>query len=375
MLPLRKAPLLPHDHRQIRSLGIERAGVPDFFVYEEGPAPPGHLRLDMMYTGLSAGTELTFLKGTNPYLHARWDDGRGVFVEGEPSLSFPVNFLGYMEVARVVQGAQDFARGEVLATAFGHKSGHTADPAHDLLLRLPKGIDPILGVFAAQMGPIAANGILHADVEEFGGASPFLGAGVAGRPVLVWGGGSVGLLCALFARRAGAREVVIVDPSAFRQGIARAMGLDAMTEDAAWQHAKSAWFSRSGGRGAEVVFQTRARSESLHLALRSLRPQGVLIDLAFYQGGMAGTRLGEEFHHNGLSIRCAQINRMPRALSHSWDQRRLAQETLALLAAEGARILAHMITHVVPFDDGPGFLRDLMEHRPDFLQIVFEQRS
>ncbi len=375
MSPLRKAPLLPHEHRQIRSLGIERAGVPYFFAYDEGPAPPGQLRLDLMFTGLSAGTELTFLKGSNPYLHSRWDEERGVFVEGEPSLNFPVNFLGYMEAARVVEGAAGFAGGDVVATTFGHKSGHTADPARDLLLRLPADLDPILGIFVAQMGPIAANGILHADAEEFGSGPPFLGAGVAGRSVLVWGGGTVGLFCALFARRAGARDIVVVDPSPFRQRIAQAMGFEAMTEDAAWQHAKSAWFSRLGGRGAEVVFQTRARSESLQLALRALRPQGLLIDLAFYQGGMADTRLGEEFHHNGLSIRCAQINRMPRALSHSWDQRRLAQETLALLATEGALIRSRMITHVVPFDDGPSFLRDLIEHRPDFLQIVFEQSS
>ena len=38
-----------------------------------------------MYTGLSAGTELTFMKGTNPYLHSRWDECQGVFIPGEPS--------------------------------------------------------------------------------------------------------------------------------------------------------------------------------------------------------------------------------------------------------------------------------------------------
>ena len=364
---------MAHEHRTIRSLGIERPGEPYFFAYDEGPAGEGQLRLELMHTGLSAGTELTFLKGTNPYLHSRWDEERGVFLPGEPSARFPVNFLGYMEVARVIDArAPGFARGDVLATTFGHKTGHTADPARDLLVRLPAGLDPILGIFVAQMGPIAANGILHADAEEFGAHVPHLGAGVAGRPVLVWGGGTVGLFCALFARRGGATEVVVVDPSPFRQGIARAMGFAAMGEEEGWRHAKAAWHSRAGGRGAEVVFQTRARSESLHLALRALRPQGVVIDLAFYQGGLEGTRLGEEFHHNGLSIRCAQINRMPRPLAQAWDQRRLAEETVALLAEVGADVRARMITHVVPYDEAPGFLRHLVAERPEFLQIVFE---
>ncbi|WP_374300458.1 zinc-binding alcohol dehydrogenase [Paracoccus sp. (in: a-proteobacteria)] len=366
---------MPHEHRHIRSLGIERPHEPYFFGYEEGPAGDGQVRLDLMYTGLSAGTELTFLKGSNPYLHSRWDDWQGLFIPGEPSAHFPVNFLGYMEVAKVIAArAPGFANGDVLATTFGHKTGHTANPAHDLLLKLPEGMDPILGIFVAQMGPIAANGILHADADQFGASVPFLGAGVEGRPVLVWGGGTVGLFCALFARGGGASEIVVVDPSPFRQDIARKMGFVAMGEDEAVRYAKSAWHHKVGGRGAEYVFQTRARSDSLNRCLQALRPQGTVIDLAFYQGGMDGARFGEEFHHNGLAIRCAQINRMPRPVAHAWDQRRLAQETLRLLEDEGDLIRQHMITHVVPYNDAPDFLRRLVAERPDFLQIVFEAK-
>ena len=131
--------------------------------------------------------------------------------------------------------------------------------------------------------------------------------------------------------------------------------------------------SHSGAeRGADFVFQTRAQASSLHLALRALRPQGTVIDLAFYQGGSGALRLGEEFHHNGLTIRCAQINRVPRGLGHIWDRRRLANETIALLQADGDSIRAQMITHVMPFDDGPAFLSDLVENRPEFVQIVFK---
>ena len=244
-----------------------------------------------------------------------------------------------------------------------------------MLIRLPPGLDPVLGVLVAQMGPIAANGILHADAEVFGAHSPGLGAGVAGRPVLVWGGGTVGMLTALFARQAGAAEILIAEPSPFRRAIAAKLGFLALGEDAAWRHAKAMWRTDAGGNGAEFVFQTRARSESLGLALRALRSQGTVIDLAFYQGGMSGLRLGEDFHHNGLSIRCAQINRAPRVLAASWDRRRLALETIRLLEAEGAGIRAHMFTHLVPFEDGAAFLKNLVTERPDFMQIVFEGRA
>ena len=356
----------------MRSLGIEREGQPYFFGYEEGPAGDGQVRLDLLYTGLSAGTELTFLKGTNPYLHSRWDDQMGQFHPGEASAHFPVNFLGYMESARVIDArAPGFANGDVVGTTFGHKSGHTAHPAHDLMITLPNDVDPILGIFVAQMGPIAANGILHADADQFGASVPHLGASVAGRPALVWGGGTVGLFCALFARMGGASQVVVVDPSPFRQDIARRMGFEAMDEDQAVRHAKS-WSSKTAGRGAEYVFQTRARPDSLNRCLQALRPQGTVIDLAFYQGGMDGLRLGEEFHHNGLSLRCAQINRMPAQVAGAWDQRRLAQETVRLLQRDGAAIRDHMVTHVIPYAEAPDFLRHLIADRPDFLQVVFD---
>ncbi|MEQ1956288.1 zinc-binding alcohol dehydrogenase [Mesorhizobium sp. CN2-181] len=359
------------DHRTIRSLGVETPGRPYFFSYEEGPPSDGQIRLDALYSGFSAGTELTFLKDTNPYLRSRWDGERGVFVEGEPSARFPVPFLGYMEVGRITESRADgFGAGDVVAASYGHKSGHTADPFHELLVAMPDGIDPMLGIFVAQMGPIAANGILHADAEIFGPDVRHLGESLDGRPVVVVGGGTVGLLTALFAQDAGA-EIILAEPSAWRREKAEALGVRAMTEDQAWQHAKARWHQGGRDRGADFVFQTRARSESLHDALRALRPQGTVIDLAFYQGGADRTRLGEEFHHNGLSLRCAQIGRVPRGLAHLWDRRRLSAETLMLLERHGEGIRREMITHVVPIDEAPTFLTRLVSDRPEFLQIVF----
>lgn len=359
------------EHRTIRSLGVEAPHRAFFASYDEGPPPHGHVRLDALYSGFSAGTELTFFKDTNPYLRSHWDEGRSVFVEGEPSARFPVPFLGYMEVARVSDSrSPDFTNGQIVCGSYGHKSGHTADPFHELLVPLPDGIDPVLGIFVAQMGPIAANGILHADAEMFGPDVRRLGEGIAGRPVVVVGGGTVGLLTGLFAQDAGA-TVILADPSPFRRSKAEALGLTAMDEDQAWQHAKAVWRHGPADRGADFVFQTRARSESLHGALRALRPQGTVIDLAFYQGGADQTRLGEEFHHNGLAIRCAQINRVPRGLSHLWDRPRLSAETIGLLSRHGAAMAREMITHVVPIDDAPRFMTSLVEERPDFLQIVF----
>ena len=360
------------EHRHIRSLGIERPGEAYFLGYDEAPPNEGQVRLETLYTGLSAGTELTFMKHTNPYFHSRWDERRGVFIGGEPSLNYPVPFLGYMEVARVIESRNPaFADGDVVATTFAHKTGHTADPFHDLLIKMPEDLDPILGVFVAQMGPIAANGILHADAEILGSQVTSLGQGIAGLHVLVIGAGAVGLMTALFALQAGA-EVIVADPSPFRREKLAEFDITAMDEEQAWQYAKANWHHGGADRGADFVFQTRAHPGSLHTALRALRPQGTVIDLAFYQGGAEALRLGEEFHHNGLAIKCAQINRVPRGLGFAWDRRRLAHETLELMYLAGDYLKEDVITHVVPFDEGPAFLKNLVETRPEFMQVVFK---
>jgi len=76
---------------------------PAFFEYDPPGVTDGHFRVETLYTGLSAGTELTFYKGTNPYLHAAFDAELGVFRTDRAGTGYPVRRLGYMEVGRVVE--------------------------------------------------------------------------------------------------------------------------------------------------------------------------------------------------------------------------------------------------------------------------------
>jgi threonine dehydrogenase-like Zn-dependent dehydrogenase len=366
--------------RTVRTLGVAAPGRPEFFRYEEEPPDEGQFRVDTLYTGLSAGTELTFLKGTNPYLHSSWDAERGVFCEGEASQSYPVRVMGYMEVARVVETrTPEIATGDVVALNYGHRTGHVVDPRRSVVTVLPDSLDPVLGVYVAQMGPICANGLLHAAADAIGarpegGADPGLGDGVRDRRVLVTGAGVVGLLTGLFARAHGAAEVAVADPDRRRLAVAEALGLTPVAEedpDTTWRWCTSRWRNGPADNGADLVFQCRGRTTALVTALRSLRPQGSVIDLAFYQGGAPELRLGEEFHHNGLTIRCAQIGRVPRGLGGTWDRRRLCQQTLELLQSYGDLVGQHIVTDVVDLDEAPALMQHLADRRRSTIQAVF----
>ena len=155
--------------------------------------------------------------------------------------------------------------------------------------------------------------------------------------------------------------------------MAEALGLEALDlegpNDAA-ASLKTRWRHAPGDRGADVVFQCRGQAAALHLALRVARPQATVIDLAFYQGGAAELRLGAEFHHNGLAVRCAQIGRVPRGLTRTWDRERLSAETIDLLRADGTAIREHLVTAVVPFENAAELFANLAARRGQELQAV-----
>ena len=123
---------------------------------------------------------------------------------------------------------------------------------------MPDGIDPILGIFVAQMGPIAANGILHADAEIFGEDVRRLGEGLAGRPVVVFGGGTVGLLTALVCAKGRARKSCLPNHLTCRRKKAEALGLDGDDGEPSLAARQGALAHGGQDRGADFVFQTRA---------------------------------------------------------------------------------------------------------------------
>ncbi|HZB50159.1 MAG TPA: zinc-binding dehydrogenase, partial [Mycobacteriales bacterium] len=310
-----------------RRLVISAPGRAELVDEADPKLADGQVRIGTAYTGLSAGTELSWFKGTNPFLGRAFDRELGLFSDGEPNSPYPVRRVGYMETGVVTESrAPGLPVGTRVAAPYGHASGHVADPATEHVVPLPGELDPVLGVYVSHMGPICANGVLHAAADAVSGDVRGLGDGVAGRRVLVTGVGVVGLLTGLFALHHGAAEVVAVDATDDRLKVAERLGMVPMADSPdVPRQLKRRWRHGAGDHGADVAFQCRGQAGALATALASLRPQATVVDLAFYQGGADLVRLGEEFHHNGLGIRCAQIGRVPRGLAHRWDRDRLSR--------------------------------------------------
>ncbi|TQK18774.1 2-desacetyl-2-hydroxyethyl bacteriochlorophyllide A dehydrogenase [Microbacterium sp. SLBN-154] len=327
-------------------------------VVEIVPAPlvPGSVRVATWYSGISAGTELTAYRGTNPYLTSTWDSQRRLFVPGEPSFGYPVQGWGYSEVGEVVEVADDvtaLAVGDVVHGIWGHRSDAVL-PAAALEGRLlPTDADPLLGTFA-RVASIALNGVLAADVR-------------LGERVAIFGQGVIGLLATRLATLAGGR-VYAVDTVPDRLEVARRFGA-AEVVDALIDGGAGARIRELTGEGVDSAIELSGSDRALHEAIRSVVVEGIVAASGFYQGGAVNLHLGEEFHHNRVRILASQISGVPVGLGGRWDQSRLVRTVMALML-EGRLDAAALVTDVVDVSDVADIFRRLDAGDSAILQAV-----
>ena len=323
------------------------------------PLESDEVRLRTLYSGISAGTELTAYRGSNPYLTKRWDPERRIFVAGDQaSFSYPIDGWGYEEVGRVeeVGGAVTrVAVGDVVYGAWGHRSHHIGREAWAASRILPARLDPIAGVFS-QIGAIALNAVLDADIH-------------VGETVAVFGQGVPGLLVGQLARCNGG-DVIAVDLLAQRLELAARVGAR-HTVNSRETPAAERIKELTDGRGADVSIEISGFASALNEAVRSTAYNSRVVAAGFFQGGAAELFLGEEFHHNRIEITCSQISGVSRRLDHRWNELRLAQTFIRLCAEERVDSRA-LISHVLPAEEaGEGF-RLLHEQPGDCVQVVLD---
>ena len=321
---------------------------------EAQPLEPGTVRVRTWYSGVSAGTELTAYRGTNPYLTGTWDPGERMFLPGTPTHPYPLEGWGYSEVGEVVEVAgdvRDWSAGEVVHGIWGHRSDAVV-PVARLRGTLPP--DAALTGCFARVGAVALNAVLAAPVA-------------LGERVAVFGQGVIGLIATRLAVLSGA-EVVAVD--AVDERLERALAMGAVhTVDARVDGGAGAAVRRWSGGGVDSAIELSGAVAALHQAVRSVVVDGTVVASGFYQGGAEELRLGEEFHHNRVRIVASQISGTPVALGGRWDQARLVTTVMRLVASGRLDVLP-LVTDVVDAADVAGVFARLDGGDPTILQAI-----
>jgi len=127
----------------------------------------------------------------------------------------------------------------------------------------------------------------------------------------------------------------------------------------------------TNGRGADVTIEVTGSAKALHEAVRAAAYSARVVALGFFQGESQGLLLGEEFHHNRISLVCSQISNVDPALSYRWDRLRLIH-TIMDLQAQGSLNLRPVITHIIPFKQAAQAFQLLDETPDQALQVVLD---
>ncbi|MEN3615375.1 alcohol dehydrogenase catalytic domain-containing protein [Plantactinospora sp. ZYX-F-223] len=243
-------------------------------VAEAAAVPPraGEVQIAVAYTGI-CGTDLHILHGHMDQRVRPWAvlghemSGRiralGADVSGwqldDPVTVMPTIWCGQCPACRAGNSHVCHHLTFVGIDAPGSMQAYWTVPA-DLLVRLPASL-PL--AHAALIEPVAV--AVH-DVRRSGLR--------LGEHAVVVGGGPVGVLIGLVARRAGA-HVLLVEPDQYRRSVADGLGLRTVDPAAVEVgHLVEEW---SGGAGAAVAFEVSGTEPGLVAAVRALAVRGRMV--------------------------------------------------------------------------------------------------
>lgn len=309
------------------------------------PPGPDEVRIQAIASALSQGTEMLVYRGEVPAdLPLDLPTLAGSF-------ALPIKY-GYASVGRVLDlgRAIDTIRpGDAVFALHPHQSVYTA-PA-SLVVPLPEGLDPVLGVFIANL-ETAVNVMLDTPLQ-------------LGECVAVFGLGTVGLLIGQLLRRSGAGLIVGVDPLERRRTLARLVGFDqVLTPDGRLPETVRSF---TAGRGVDVAIEVSGAPGALQSAIDCAAVEGTVVAVSWYGAKPVPLMLGGHFHRGRVRIRSSQVGRIAPSLSARWDRERRTALVLDLLPRLR---LDELITHRLPLAEAASAYR-LVDERPgDTVQVL-----
>jgi (R,R)-butanediol dehydrogenase/meso-butanediol dehydrogenase/diacetyl reductase len=239
--------------------------------------PPGHVAIDVAYTGI-CGTDLHIFHGAMdarvgpPGVVGHEMSGRvaeagpGVtrWQPGDHVTVMPLVSCGQCPACRSGHGHICHHLVFLGIDAAGSMQSRWTVPA-DTLVALPAGLSLEHGALAEPTA-VAVHDVRRAQLSR-------------GEKALVVGGGPIGLLIAVVALREGA-DVVLVEPDAYRRGVADSLGLRTLDPSAGGTAEQVAIWT--AGAGADVAFEVSGAAAGVATAVEALATRGRLVQVAIH---------------------------------------------------------------------------------------------
>ena len=329
------------------------------------PLQPGEVRLRARLSGISHGTELSLYRGTSAFADKVFDRGMRAFVAppaGSAS-TYPVT-LGYEMVSEVVEvgsGVSEVTVGDLVHTGTPHQEETVLDVAASLQATYPLVVLPtaerLERALFISLAAVALQAAHDAEIK-------------LGDTVSVHGLGVIGLLAIQMCRLEGIQNVLGIDPDPHRRKLAAGFGATHVLDPANAHPLGLRIRELNEGRGVDVAIEVSGSDQGLQGALAAAGLGGTVVAAGFYQGGAANLRLGEEFHHNRLSL-IASVGAWGAPHRHAplWDRRRVMDVATRLLYTDRVSIDG-MLDRRFRFDEAPTAYRWLDEHPQGAVKVA-----
>lgn len=324
----------------------------------DGPRS-GQVLLELLVSGISAGTELNVFRGLAPQWRQAMDPRTRLFSDAHGSdWHWPARY-GYAAVGRVAALGDGVTRIGMDDMVFAYvPHGHYAVVDADAVVPLNAIDDPEIGVFFANLNT-AYNGLLDANIA-------------LGADVVVSGLGVIGQLVTRLLARNGARQIIGIDGIEQRRQAALAGGATTVIDPVDGEVAERVR-DLTEGRGADTVIEVSGAAPALNEAIRTAGFNGTVVAMSWYGGSFESLSLSGEFHHNRPRIISSQVGTVNPFLGPLWSVTRRGNIALEYLSALGPD-LKGFVTHRVPLAEAERGYGLLDQGSPEVMQVLIDYR-
>ena len=192
-----------------------------------------------------------------------------------------------------------------------------------------------------------------------------------GDAVSVHGMGAIGLMAIQMCQLEGIQNVYAVDPDPARRALALKFGATDVLDPSA-EEVGLAIRELNQGHGVDVAIDVSGSDRGLQGALAAAGLGATVVAAGFYQGGAANLNLGEEFHHNRLSI-IASIGGWGTPNRHAplWDRRRVLSVATRLLYTDRVSVDG-LLSRTFPFGEAHAAYEWLDGHPQDAVKVALD---
>lgn len=345
--------------------------------YEENPLDENEVRIKTEFSSPKHGTELHVYRGTSPFQDKEFSPAWRMFLPREGATSLFPRRLGNMSVGTVVEVGRKVSKFKVGDKVYGHlpiRETHTISKR-----RVEEGI---LGMGSRERQihilprEMSSQEAVCLDPAHFALAAVRDANVRVGAKVAIFGLGAIGLMAVQMVKLSGVELVFASDPLSNRRNLAKKYGADQLF-DSTRCNVGFEMKKATGKKGVDVAIEISGSDAALSDAIRSVHYCGLVVTASFHHGRANALRLGEEWFHNRITLRCSMpVWDNPSRDYPMWDARRL-EDTAFHLMRDKKLTADGMITPTYPFEKSVEAYKFINEH-PDQcikLGITYQSRT